>query len=56
MPVPPPTEFRRSGAYIIKAAESRPRPVEPKSNGRRPPVPSPADKALAAALLASRRP
>jgi hypothetical protein len=50
-----PTTMRRTGAYIVKAAESRPTPVVAASIGRPTPAPSTADRRLAAALLETRR-
>lgn len=45
----------RHGAYIVKAAESRPSRVTPKSDAR-PSKPSEGDKVLARALMKSQRP
>jgi len=50
----PSTKIRRAGAYIVKAAESRPSRVVSKSDGRAS-TPSGDDKRLAHALLKSRR-
>jgi hypothetical protein len=48
------TKIRRAGAYIVKAAESRPSRVLSESNGRST-TPSSADKRLAQALLKTKR-
>lgn len=50
----PSTRIRRAGAYIVKAAESRPSRVVSKSDGRTS-TPSGADKRLAQALLMTKR-
>jgi hypothetical protein len=47
-------KIRRAGAYIVKAAESRPSRVLAKSDGRMS-TPSSADKRLAHALLNTKR-
>jgi hypothetical protein len=47
-------KIRRAGAYIVKAAESRPSRVVSKSDGRIS-TPSSADKRLAHALLQTKR-
>lgn len=49
----PPTRIRRAGAYIVKAAESRPSRVVSKPAGRAS-TPSGDDKRLAQALLKSK--
>lgn len=49
-----PTKIRRAGAYIVKAAESRPSRVVSKPDAR-PSTPSRDDKRLAEALLKTRR-
>ncbi len=49
------TSIRRAGAYIVKAAESRPSRVLSKSDGRTS-TPSSDDKRLAQALLKTKRP
>jgi hypothetical protein len=48
------TKVRRAGAYIVKAAESRPSRVDSKSDGRKS-TPSGEDKRLAQALLKTKR-
>jgi hypothetical protein len=48
------TKIRRAGAYIVKAAESRPSRVHAKSDGRVS-TPSGDDKRLARALLKTKR-
>jgi len=48
------TKVRRAGAYIVKAAESRPSGVAGKASGRSS-TPSTDDKNLAVALLRAKR-
>jgi hypothetical protein len=50
----PSPKIRRAGAYVVKAAESRPSRVAAKANGRIV-TPSSDDKRLAHALLKSKR-
>jgi len=49
-----PMKLSRAGAYIVKAAESRPTRIAAKS-GSRTSTPSGADKRLAQALLKAKR-
>jgi hypothetical protein len=46
---------RVNGAFVIKSAESRPRPVVPRERDVSPPAVTDADRALVAAVLEHRR-
>lgn len=54
MGLSPTPRFRRSGAYVIKSADGRSQPVEPRTPTGPPAKPTAADRALVRALQARR--